>query len=266
LTGFATGSAELTPEHQAILARIAADLNAKPLISGGYVTLTGGADRRGQKPANQELGQRRAEAARDYLLQLVTDEETRQQIRAYSLGEPHDGPDGDVPSLRKVDIAITRRSYDADLRAHPTHPLPKTGETPWEIPEADKFRYKPPIHPPDPRHPEWPDWFWKEVPKRPPGPSFLSELSAFLNQTIGTHNISRIAARVARAFGLDQAEVERTLDDAFQSGGEDGAKYLLKKLFDKLTELQSGQAPSPSGPPDPIPFPKPDMTTPEIRF
>jgi outer membrane protein OmpA-like peptidoglycan-associated protein len=115
LTGFATSSADLTPAHQEALARIAADLNAQPLVFGGFVTLVGFADRRGDPGENQALGQHRADAVRDHLQQLVTDEATKQQIRAYSLGAPREGPGGDVPSLRKVEITITRRSYNLPL-------------------------------------------------------------------------------------------------------------------------------------------------------
>jgi len=259
LTGFETGLADLLPEHMEILEAIAADLNAHPL-NGGYVTLSGGADRRGDAARNKELGQQRAEVVRDYLVQRITDEETRREIRAYSLGEPEDGPQGDQPDLRRVDIAIARRTLDLP-NPRPTDQLPKG---PLPSSELDpKFKLPPQKpEPDDPRHPKWPDWFWTQLPARPSQPGFLHELSAWLNQTLGTHDLARIGGRIAGVFGFNEADVTRTLDEAFQSGGEDAVKALLEKLFRQLN------TPSPQQPgrPDPTPFPDPDGKTPEIKF
>lgn len=259
LTGFETGLADLLPEHMEILDGIAADLNAHPL-NGGYVTLSGGADRRGDPAKNKALAQQRADVVRGYLQQRVNDEETRKEIRAYSLGAPDDGPQGDQPDLRRVDIAITRRTLDLP-KPHPTDPLPQGQLPSWELDPKFKLPLPKP-EPDDPRHPKWPDWFWTPLPARPPQPGFLHELSAWLNQTLGTHDLARIGGRIAGAFGFDAADVTRTLDEAFQSGGEDAVKSLLEKLFRKLN------TPSPQQPgrPDPTPFPDPDGKTPEIKF
>ncbi len=244
LTGFETGLADLLPEHMAILDGIVEDLNAHPL-NGGYVTLSGTADRRGDTTKNQALGQQRADVVRDYLVQRIEDEETKQAIRAYSLGAPDDGPQGDQPDLRKVDIAIIRRSLQLprpDIDPKVKLPAPKLEE--------------------NPQHTKWPDWFWTQLPSRPPNPTFLHELSALLNQTFGTHSISKAAAHIAGALGFKPADVERILDEAFQSGGEDAFKALLEKLFKKLN------TPSPQTPggPNPIPFPSTDVDGPTIRF
>ncbi len=259
LTGFETGLADLLPEHLAILDGIAADLNAHPL-NGGYVTLSGGADRRGDPAKNKALAQQRADVVRDYLRQRINDEETRQEIRAYSLGAPDDGPQGDQPDLRRVDIAITRRTLDLP-KPHPTDPLPQGQLPSWELDPKFKLPHQMP-EPDDPHHPTWPDWFWTQLPPRPPQPGFLHELSAWLNQTLGTHDLARIGGRIAGAFGFDAAEVTRALDKAFQSGGEDAVKSLLEKLFRQLNT----PSPQPPGRPDPIPFPDPDGKTPEIKF
>lgn len=268
LTGFETGLADLLPEHMEILDGIAADLNAHPL-NGGYVTLTGGADRRGDPVRNKALAQQRADVVRDYLQQRIDDEETRQAIRAYSLGAPDDGPQGDQPDLRRVDIVLARRTIDLPA-PHPTDPLPQGQPRTWDLDPKFKLPPQQP-EPEDPRHPKWPDWFWTMVVTRPPQPDFLHELSAWLNQTLGTHDIARIGGSIAHFFGLGNAEdITHTLDEAFQSGGEDAVKALLKKLFDSLNT----PSPQPPGRPDPTPFPDPSPTdpqnpggkTPEIRF
>jgi outer membrane protein OmpA-like peptidoglycan-associated protein len=248
LTGFATGSAVLTAEHQTILAGIAADLNANPLIFGSYVTLTGYADRRGDPAANQELGQRRADAVRAYLLQLLTDDETRQQIRAYSLGAPTDGPAGDVPALRKVEIEITRRTYNANLG--PSLTPPGAGTPAQSTPELDlnlPAGYG--ISPPNPNQPSLPDWFWQELPKHPADPPFVTQLSHWLNQTLQTHDLARIGGQIAGHFHMDSAQVTRMLDDAFQKAGEEGVKATLRAVIQGIAGPPAHAPDSPTGPP-----------------
>jgi OmpA family len=95
---------------------------------GSYVTLVGFADRRGDAGENHALGQRRADAVRDYLRSLVTSVDTKREIRAYSLGAPTEGPVVDDPLLRKVEIRTTRRGYQLGLRI-PT-PTAPVGPTP----------------------------------------------------------------------------------------------------------------------------------------
>lgn len=266
LTGFATGSADLTPAHQETLARIADDLNAHPLIFGGYLTLVGFADRRGEAGENQALGQRRADSVRDYLRQLVTDETTRQEIRAYSLGEPTTGPESDDPGLRKVEITITRRSYRLGLPT-PTPTLPGSSGAP-SISLPDLLRLPPPRIPePDPRHPQLPDWFWRELPPRPAEPSVISQISRWLNETLHTRDLARVAASVAGALGFDEAQIRRMLDDAFQSGGEAAVKELLNQMIRGAAGAPSSPPSSPYGPAgEPIPFPSPQLQTPSIPF
>jgi outer membrane protein OmpA-like peptidoglycan-associated protein len=254
LIGFETGLADLLPEHMAILDELAADLNAHPL-NGGYVTLSGGTDRRGDAAKNKALGQQRAEVVRDYLVQRVDDEETRREIRAYSIGAPDDGPEGDQPDLRRVDIVVARRTVELP-KPHPTDPLP---QGPLPTGELDP-KFKLPLPKPGPQ--EWPSWFWTQLPPRPSQPTFLHELSAWLNQTLGTHDLARIGGRIAGVFHFNEKDVTRLLDEAFQDGGEDGVKTLLEKLFRQFN------TPSPQQPglPDPNPFPDPDGKTPKIKF
>lgn len=266
LTGFATGSAELTPAHQEALTRIAEDLNAHPLIFGGFVTLVGFADRRGPADENRALGQRRADAVRDYLQQLVTDDTTRQEIRAYSLGEPAHGPETDDPSLRKVEITVTRRGYRLGLPA--PAPAPSGAPDMRSASLPDLLRLPPPRLPePDPRHPQLPDWFWRELPPRPPEPSVISQISRWLNESLRTDDLAQIAAGVAGVFGFDETRVRRLLRDAFRRGGEAAVKELLNQMIRSIVGPPSNPPSSPYGPAaEPIPFPSPQLSLPPIPF
>lgn len=254
LTGFETGLADLLPEHMEILDAMAADLNAHPLL-GGYVTLTGGADRRGDPAKNAVLAQQRADVVRDYLVQRVADEETRNEIRAYSLGEPADGPTGDQPDLRRVDIAVTRRTIELP-KPHPTDPLP-TGE-PYKLPERGILLGPWPTPPP---------FSWLPTPQGPPNPAFIPQLSEWLNRSLNTDDLAKAGGDIAGNFGLNPNDVRDELNKAFRSGGEAAAKAVLKAIVDWVAGALSTPAPGPSqGPPDPIPFPTPQLQTPEIRF
>lgn len=251
LTGFETGLADLLPEHMEILDGIVEDLMANPL-NGGYVTLSGSADRRGDQAKNQTLGQQRAEVVRDYLVQRIDDEETKQAIRAYSLGAPDDGPQGDQPDLRKVDIAITRRSLQLP-QPHPTDPLPQGPQ--YKLPE------RPPV-----LWPAQPPYPWLPVPQVPPNPAFIPQLSRWLNQTLHTHDFAEAGGDIAGIFGLDPASVRNKLAEAFQSGGEAAAKAVVKGIVDWIAGALSTPAPGPhQGPPDPTPFPSVPQS-PEIKF
>lgn len=264
LTAFATGSADLTDEHRTVLARIADDLNAHPLHFGGFVTLTGSADRRGDAAANQELGRRRAEAVRDCLQQLITDDDTRQAIRAYSLGAPGDGPVTDDPSLRKVDIRITRRDPVIDVGPHATPQLPTPSTPDTTLPGLLNLPPQP-IPQPDPAHPAFPDWFWRELPKRPADPSFVTQASDWLNELIDSHAIARIGGGIAGAFGLDRAKVTKALDDAFRSAGEAAVKEMIRQLIQHVAGPPGAAPSSPTGPAvNPVPFPSPQAQTPTL--
>lgn len=264
LTGFATGSAVLTSEHQAILAGIAADLNENPLTFGGYVTLTGYADRRGDAAANQELGQQRADAVRAYLLQLLTDDETKQQIHAYSMGAPTDGPPGDVPALRKVEVEITRRTYNVHLGPGLTPPGVPTPSTSDGRPPVD-LRLPPGYGQPpqDPNQINLPDWFWKDLPKRPADPPFATQLSRWLNQSLHTHDLARIGGEIAGHLGMDSGRVTHMLDDAFQKGGEAGVKAVLKAVIEGVAGPPAHAPDNPTGPAvNPVPTPQQVQTPP----
>ncbi|WP_406192055.1 DUF4157 domain-containing protein [Kitasatospora sp. NBC_01560] len=266
VTGFATGSAELTSEHRATLDRLAADINAKPLALGGYVTLVGFADRRGEVGENHALGQRRADAVRDYLRRMVTEEDTKREIRSHSLGAPTDGPVVDDPMLRKVEITITRRDYRLGPPAPaPTLP-PVGGSRSGGVPDVLKPLPVPMPPAPDPRHPRLPDWFWHDLPARPANPSPTEQISRWLNRSLRTEDLVHVATAVAGALGLDRTKVRKMLEDAFQSGGESAVKGLLKAMVQaaagELTRPQPGPTP---GPPDPLPTP-PVQQAPPVPF
>jgi outer membrane protein OmpA-like peptidoglycan-associated protein len=266
LTGFATGSAVLTAEHQTILARIAADLNQNPLTFGGYVTLTGYADRRGEAAANQTLGQQRADAVQAYLVQLLTDDETKQQVHAYSLGAPTEGPIADDPQLRKVEVEITRRTYNAHLGPGLT---PPGTVTPTPTPQGGlppNLRLPPDYGQPpdDPNHPNLPDWFWKELPKRPADPPFATQLSRWLNQSLHTHDLARIGGEIAGHLGMDSTKVTHMLDDAFQKGGEAGVKAVIKAVVEGVAGPPAHAPDNPTGPNvNPVPTPQ-QVQTPQV--
>jgi outer membrane protein OmpA-like peptidoglycan-associated protein len=259
LQAFATDSAELTSDHEARLDAIAADLNASPLVFGGFVTIVGYADRRGTEEHNKQLGQRRADAVRARLLALVTDEDTKAEIRAYSLGEPEEGPAGDVPEFRKVTITITRRSTGISLLP------PSTGPTlPTPIPRIDVFPRPGPILPGPEPGPRLPDWFWRPL---PPAPApFLNQLSRWITGHIGRGDIARIAASIAGRIGFDESQVRKDLDEAMVSGGEEGLKELLRAFLERIAGPPVGRPENPYGPPvSELPRP-PILSLPPIRF
>jgi outer membrane protein OmpA-like peptidoglycan-associated protein len=262
LTGFETNSAALTVEHVTVIEEIAADLNAHPLVFGGFVTLTGFADRRGEEAANRDLGQQRADAVRERLQSLVTDEETRTQIRAYSLGEPTEGPVADDPDLRRVDVTITRREYHVDLGTN--HPTPEVGGAPHvTLPEGPRV----PVPIPGPEDEfHLPDWFWQELPPRPPDPPLITQLSTWLNRSLHTSDLANVGADIAAAFGMDRDRVRHMLRDAFQHGGEAAIRALINEAIQRTAGSPSRRPSSPTGPDvEPIPFPTPQVRG-EIRF
>ncbi|MGZ5441097.1 MAG: OmpA family protein [Thermoanaerobaculia bacterium] len=244
LHAFGTDSAELTAEHQAIIQQVADQLNAEPLLLGSYVTIVGHADRRGTDEHNRQLGQRRADAVRDRLMELVTDEATRNQIRAYSLGEPAEGPSGDTPELRRVTITITQRGLDIHL------PAPSARLTPLP-PHPTGTGLQPILQPtlPGGPGPNLPPWFWQELPTTPPPAPFLNRLSRWLTGVIGREDIARITGELAAGVGFDQNRVRRALDEAMVSGGEEGLKRLLRAMFEALAGPPAGRPDSPYGPP-----------------
>lgn len=243
LRGFETGLADLLPEHMEILAGIAAELNAHPL-NGGFVTLTGTADRRGDPAANKALGQQRADVVRDYLVRLIEDPETQQAIRAYSLGALDDGAPGDQPELRRVDIAVTRRTLQLPA-PHPTEALPQ-GQ-PYKLPERT------PIPGPWPT----PPFPWVGVPQAPPNKDFWAQLNEWLDhQVFDTDDLERLGGDIASIFGQDRTVVRGKLDEALRSGKEAAVKAVVKAFVDWLAGALRTPPPGPAqGPPDPIPFP-----------
>lgn len=266
--GFGTGSAELTPEQQAALTELAAQLDAGALIGGGFVTVVGYADRRGSADANRALGQQRADAVAAFLRNLVQDDDTRGEIRAYSMGAPEQGPQGDVPELRKVEVTVTRRrldlgpgfglgSGDGGLtppgRAPAVTPLPGL----WPLPGGTGVPYAP--------GPVIPNWA-QPVPGQPVQPAFLNQVSRWLNTSLGTHNLAAVASDVAGLFGADRTEVQRSLNEALVNGTEAGLKELLRALVNAVAGLPSTPLRDPYGPAvREIPQPR-IITSPEFHF
>lgn len=256
LKGFATDSAELTPEHKATIQKIADDLNQSPLVLGGFVSIVGETDKRGTEDYNQALGQKRADAVRDELVGLVTDEETRSQIRAHSLGEPAEGPTKDDPELRRVTITVTRRTLDLGP------PAPTPSITPQTLPPVSpgispitRDIVFPPATPtlPGPRRPpppNFPPWMWQKIQTAPPPPpDFLNQLSQWITGSLKRADIARVAARLASTFGLDENETRKALDDAMVKGGEEGLKQVLKAILQGVAGQPSTPPPNPTGPP-----------------
>lgn len=255
LTGFETGLADLLPEHIEILDGIVADLNAHPLL-GGYVTLVGGADRRGDEGKNKELGQSRAESVRQYLVARIQDEDDKNEIRAYSLGEPTDAPDGDQPDQRRVDITINRRTIQMP-KPHPTDPLPKGQQ--YKLPDRGTI--------PGPW--PWPDppFSWVQIPPLPPNKDYVTQLNEWLDRDVfNTDDLERLGGDIASIFGQDRSTVRNKLDEAFKAGKQAAVKAAVQAFVNWLKGALSTPPPGqPQGPPDPIPFPDVPQG-PTIRF
>ena len=259
LKGFATDSAELTPEHKATIQKIADDLNKNPLVLGGYVSIVGETDKRGTEEHNQELGQKRADAVRDELVKLVTDEDTKREIRAHSLGEPAEGPTRDDPELRRVTINVNRRTYDLNLPA-PSPGLPPQGQPSigpglqsLGIPSFSPTFPAPTPTLPGPRRPpppELPPWMWQQIQTAPPPPrDFINQFSEWMTGALKRSDIARIAARLAKAFGFDEEKTRKALDDAMVKGGEEGLKKMLGAILGAVAGPPSSAPPNPTGPP-----------------
>jgi len=166
------------------------------------------------------------------------------------MGAPTDGPPGDVPALRKVEVEITRRTYNVHLGP---------GLTPPGVPAQSTSDGRPPVdlrlppgygQPPlDPNQINLPDWFWKDLPKRPADPPFATQLSRWLNQSLHTHDLARIGGEIAGHLGMDSGRVTHMLDDAFQKGGEEGVKAVLKAVIQGVAGQPAHAPDNPTGPP-----------------
>lgn len=260
LTAFPTDSAELNADHLATIERVAASLNDSPLLFGGFVTIFGETDRRGTEEHNLQLGQRRADAARNRLLTLVTDQTTRDNIRAYSIGEPAEGQAGDVPEFRQVSISITRRVLDLHLT--PPGPTPNLTIPRISIDLPERFRVPitpPPLLGPRVRPHQFPPWMWRQLPPVAPPAPLLNQVSRWLTRRIGRRQIARVGGDVAAAFGFDRRETIDSLNEAMVSGGETALKELLRTALEAVAgpaTTVNPNAPRPVGPtlpPDPAP-------------
>jgi outer membrane protein OmpA-like peptidoglycan-associated protein len=234
LDRFDTDSAVLTPAHLAVLARIAAQLNAEPLVFGGFVTVVGYADRPGSEAHNQELGQHRADAARSHLQGLITNPDTRREVRAYSSGEPAQGPAGATPGLRRVEITITRRGHDFRLR-------PPFGLTPGRarpaLPATELLRR--PSIPPEMRR-RLPDWLLNNLPAQPVPPPVLNQLSQAVTRALGRRQIAELSGRLAAVIGLNRITVQRQLNQVLAQAGEAALRELLRIAIYALAGGPSG--------------------------
>jgi hypothetical protein len=73
-----------------------------------------------------------------------------------------------------------------------------------------------------------------------------------------------MAARIAERLGMDRAEVERKLNEAMISGGEEGIRRALQSLIEALAGPPSSPPASPYGPAtQEVPTP-PIITSPQI--
>lgn len=256
LTAFGTDSAELTDEHEVILRLLADDLNANPLVMHGFISIWGFADRRGTDPHNRELGQQRADAVRSRLRELVTDEDTRQQMSARSIGEGLTDREGDAPEFRKVDITVVRRTLRAGLFSPPadTGPLRPVPPISTELPEEFRVPTSTVIGPVAPGSSTLPPWFWQTIapPNRPRVD--LRSLSAALTDGLrqplagGTADLAERLAGVA-GIDVDRGDIRRSLDDAMISGGEAGLRKLLELMIFSIAGQPTPAQPDPFGPP-----------------
>lgn len=239
---FDTGSAELGPVQKAMLMVLAADLNAHPLL-GGYVTIVGSADRRGQLGENQALGQRRADAAREFLSRFLIDEDTKAAIHAYSLGAPTEGPIVDDPSLRRVEVTVTRRAVSVPLPM-PTPDLP-TNVPPPPVPAVLRGKVTPELPPDRPKTTLGPD-FWQLPPDRKPDPSAISQLSTWLARALDKQHFVELAGDIAKVTGLNRDKVRVQVGALFETGAEAAVKAALKALVDAA--VNTLKTPAPPGP------------------
>ena len=209
-------------------------MNAQPLTADGFVTLTGFADRQGKSAYNKDLGQRRADAVRDHLRQLVTDQNTKNNIRTRSMGEPTDGPVVSDPGLRKVEIEITRPSPPPNPPPTPVPDLtPSRGKTKEILEEQEKRRGGPPKQPVQPGV-NLPADFWKEIPKGKPKPVFVKQLSDWATKKLGREELAKIAGQLADGLGIDRARAQRWVNDALKDAGEAGVKKLLNEIAERV--------------------------------
>jgi outer membrane protein OmpA-like peptidoglycan-associated protein len=247
LRGFATDSDALTPEHEQVLARIAAELSAGGLGLGGFVTVVGHADSRGGETHNIGLGQRRASRVQERLAALVGDPQVAHEIRAYSSGTIGNVLPGDVPDYRQVTVTITRRTLA------PT--LPPLSTTPRPVPTPRTEEQQRPVVPPHPstgpvgpRRSRLPPGFWNLPPPRPPSPDLIHQLSVAITGALGRAEIARLGAAIARALGLNEQQVRRDLDDALVAAGEEGLKEILRQLIQLPAGSPTDAPTSPYGP------------------
>lgn len=102
LPGFARGSASLAPQHRTTLREIASQPSARQIV------LVGGNDFSGGPEANATLSLRRAEAAREYLIQRGVDPQ-RIRVEGHGVTARESNPSGrQVAANRRVDIHIER--------------------------------------------------------------------------------------------------------------------------------------------------------------
>ncbi len=271
LIAFGTNSAALTDTHEVILQQIAQDLNQNPLIMGGFISIWGYTDSRDSEENNRQLGQRRADAVLARLSQLVTDAETRQQMRAMSMGEELNDREGDVPEFRKVEITVTRRNLNFSLLPQGTdYSLSERPQPSFDTQLPERFRVPIPSTPPTQG---LPPWFLQSIsPPNRPRPSLrgLSEiLTDGLRQPIAG-GTAPLARRIAGVVGIDvnESDIRRSLDQALISAGEEGLKELLRMMIFSIAGQPTPQPADPFAPPSSN-FSAPGqfiLTTPTFRF
>jgi outer membrane protein OmpA-like peptidoglycan-associated protein len=140
LDGFALNSAALTKEHEARLAILAQTLlSLLQEHPGGLVDITGHTDASGGEELNEELGQKRADAVRDFLLEAGV---PATALASVSAGESHlrvktPGPE---PANRRAEVRFEPeprgRSFPPAALTLTPGPGPATGGPPPLAPEG----------------------------------------------------------------------------------------------------------------------------------
>lgn len=230
LDGFATDSAALTQRHRRRLATLAVTLNrllAEP--PGGRIQAVGHTDLVGSEAHNDALGQQRAEAVRDELVQQGV---PASDIHTHSLGESVpaiDTPNAD-PRNRRVEVYFAPNSglgLAGTLTEPLTRPEPLRATPPPEIPgvitRPDYCTVFPEAcRPPSPE--QAPPDLYAPVPELPE--RRLPSLSEAIWRPV-----DRALEHGLRDLGIPD-EWNRRLRDAARAGAARGATELLNQTMD----------------------------------
>lgn len=232
------------------------------------VTVAGHASTEGKEQHNQELSERRRQAVIAILSSGLQDLPTfggaaHGELQP-AVPETGDAPEPERAGNRRVEITIF-----SSLSSNPS----PDAEQPSNAPKIDlhlRPRFRPPLGGAGPLRPERPSLspnFWNLPPMRqPPSRDFLNQLSRWLTGELGRRDIARMAGRIAGGLGMNEAKVQKKLDDAMVSGGEAGLKAALRALIEAIAGSPTSRPRSPTGPAvSEIPGPR-VFNLPPIRF